>query len=319
MTDVTTTTDLELVGAEPASARPDTLTVTHSPPRPLKSRHAADKRASAPARYRRLDSRKKWFPDLRELVRSWDLLVLLSKREITVTYRQTVLGAAWVFISPLLSAGLFTFVFGSVAKLKTGGTPYFAFSYAGLLVWNLFSNTMTGSSSSLVGNSALISKIYFSRLILPLSQLTSVLIQLAISICLMLVMLVAYGLGFSMHLLLLPVWLILAIALAMGAGLILGAISVSYRDVNNVAPAVMSLFLYLTPVAYATQDVPHSLRTIFLVNPVATLVEGCRWSILGHGYLSGWLVVYSVAFTVALLVTGLVVFARLERGFADVI
>lgn len=270
-------------------------------------------------RRHRIESRRRWLPDLREFFQARDLVVLLSRRQITVTYRQTVLGPAWVLISPLLSAGLFTFVFGRVAHLSNGGTPYFAFSYAGLLAWNVFAATLQGVATSLTANSTLISKIYFSRLVLPAATLGTTLVQLVISFLVMMGLLLAYGLGFSVRLVALPIWLFLSIALAMGVGLILTAISVAYRDVNNVTPALIPLLLYLTPVAYPTADVPSSLRQVFLVNPIATIVEGCRWSVLGQGYLSGWAVFYAVAATIALMIVGLVVFARLEWTFADVI
>jgi lipopolysaccharide transport system permease protein len=271
------------------------------------------------ARHHRIDGRRRWFPDLREVARFRDLLVVMSKRQITITYRQTVLGAIWVLISPLLSAGLFTFVFGSVAHLSSGGVPYFAFSYAGLLGWTAFSSTLTNASASLTSNSTLISKIYFPRLILPFSTVVSTLIQLGVSSAIMLLMVAAYGIGFSVNLLLLPIWLMLAILLGLGGGLIMTAVSVSYRDINNVAPALVSMLLYLTPVAYSTSDVPSSVRHLFLINPVASLVEGCRWSVLGGGDLTAWSVCYSIAATVGLLMAGLVIFARLERTFADVI
>jgi lipopolysaccharide transport system permease protein len=234
-------------------------------------------------------------------------------------YRQTVLGPAWVLISPLLSAGLFTFVFSKVAHLSNGGTPYFAFSYAGLVGWNLFAAGIQGTATSLTGNSGLISKIYFSRLVLPLATLGATFIQLGISLMVMAVLLVVYGLGFSVHLLVLPFWLILAVALAVGGGLILTAISVKYRDINQVTPALIPVLLYLTPVAYPTAAVPPGLREVFLINPVATVIEGCRWSLLGHADLPGWAVVYTVAMTILLVTVGLVVFARLEWDFADVI
>jgi lipopolysaccharide transport system permease protein len=277
--------------------------------------------ASTPdtARRIRIDSRRKWFPDLREFFRSWDLLVLLSRRQITVRYRQTVLGVAWVVITPLLSAGLFTFVFGGVANLSAGGVPYFAFSYAGLLGWNLFATTLTGASSSLTVNAPLISKIYFPRLVLPLSTLAVALIQLGISLCVMSVLLIVYGIGFSAHLLLLPVWLLLATVLGTGIGLILAAISVAYRDINQATPVLVQLFMYLTPVAYATADVPSSVRNLFLLNPMTTVIEGCRWSLLGEAYMSPWAIAYTILATIGSLIAGLLVFARLEWNFADVI
>jgi lipopolysaccharide transport system permease protein len=267
----------------------------------------------------RIDGRHRWFPELRDLANSRDLLRLLSKRQITVTYRQTVLGPAWVFISPLLTAGLFTFVFNRVAKLSDGSTPYFAFAYAGLLGWNVFAVTLGGVAASLNANSALISKIYFPRLVLPLATLSSTVIQLVVSSGVMAVVLLLYQIGPTWRIVLLPVWLLLAILLALSAGLILTAVSVKYRDINAATPLLIPLFLYLAPVAYPTESVPGSLRDLFLINPIATIVEGCRWSILGHGYLSGWAIVLCVTTTMALGVLSLSIFARLEWSFADVI
>jgi lipopolysaccharide transport system permease protein len=267
----------------------------------------------------RIDSRRRWLPDLRAVVRARQLLFLLNRRDITVRYRQTVLGAIWIVVSPLLSAGLFTFVFGRVAKLPSDGLPYFAFSYAGLLGWNLFSDTLLSGSRSLVGNSNLITKIYFPRLVLPISTMASTLVNTGISFVVMLVILFAYRIPLTINLLVLPVWLMLAIALGVGIGLVLTSVSVTYRDVNYVTPALMPLLLYVTPVAYSVNAVPANLRGFYLLNPLATIVEGCRWSLLGSGYLVPAAIVYTFVVTAASLVIGLIVFTRLEWGFADVI
>ena len=245
--------------------------------------------------------------------------MVLARRDITVKYRQTVLGTVWIFGGPLVSAGLFTFVFGRVANLSSGGVPYFAFSYAGLLGWNLFSNLLTSSSQALTNNSTLIGKIYFPRLVLPLSTGGSVLINTAISFVVMLVLLFIYRLGISVQILLLPAWLLLAVMLAVGIGLAVGAIAVTYRDVNYVVPMFTQLLLYLSPVAYGLDAVPKELRKIYLLNPFTTIVEGCRWSLLQHADLTGWAIVYTVILSVVVLMAGLVVFARLESSFADVI
>ena len=274
--------------------------------------------AASAGRRRRIDSRRRWFPDLGEPLHARQLLVLLSRRDITVKYRQTVLGALWIFVSPVLSAGLFTFVFGQVADLESDGVPYFAFSYAGLVGWNLFADTMTGASRSLTANAGLITKIYFPRLVLPFSTVASALINAGVSLCVMLVLLVAYDIGVSFNLLLLPVWLALSIALAMGIGLVLTSISVAYRDINYLTPAIIPLLLYLTPVAYSVNEVPDNLRTLYRLNPAATIVEGCRWSLLGQGDLTAWAIGYTVAVTLAALALGMMLFARLEWSFADV-
>jgi lipopolysaccharide transport system permease protein len=273
----------------------------------------------APVRRIRIDSRRRWFPDLRQLLRYRQLVVLLGRRDITVRYRQTVLGTIWIFAGTLVTAGLFSFVFGRVADLPSGGVPYFAFSYAGLLAWNLFSNTLSNASTSLNPNSSLISKIFFPRLVLPLSTLFSTLVTTVISVGVMIVLLVVYRIELTPQILLLPVWLGLALVLAMGVALALTALSVSYRDINYITPVLTSVLLYLSPVAYSIDAVPANLRDLILLNPLSTIVEGTRWSVLGTGSLTGWAIAYTVVVTVAALIGGLTVFARLESSFADVI
>jgi lipopolysaccharide transport system permease protein len=267
----------------------------------------------------RIDSRRRWFPDLRAVLRARQLLFLLNRRDITVRYRQTVLGAVWIVVSPLLSAGLFSFVFGRVAKLPSDGVPYFAFSYAGLLGWNVFSDVLTSGSKSLVSNSGLITKIYFPRLVLPVSTMASTLVNTAISCAVMLLILLGYSIPLTAHVLLLPFWLLLAVGLGVGIGLVLTSFSVTYRDVNYVTPALLPLMMYVTPVAYSINAVPESLRGLYQLNPVATIVEGCRWSLLGSGNLTPVAIAYTVVITALVLVLGLVVFTRLEWSFADVI
>jgi lipopolysaccharide transport system permease protein len=275
----------------------------------------------APRRRLRIDSLPRWFPDLGALLRYRHLIVLLGRRDITARYRQTVLGIVWIFAGPLVSAFLFSFVFGRVANLPSGGVPYFVFSYAGLLGWNLFSNTLSSASTSLVSNSGLITKIYFPRLVLPLSTLASTLLNTAISFGIMVILLLIYGIGFSFQLLLLPVWLLLAILLAMGIGLVLTACAVLYRDVNYLTGIFTSLLMYLSPVAYSIDAVPASLRHFYLFNPLTTIVEGCRWSLLGSTSLQVpfWAIAYTVALTFGVLMAALALFARLESSFADVI
>lgn len=287
--------------------------------RPVPAHRIAAVPRAANERWLRIDSRRRWLPDLRATFRARQLLLLLCRRDITVMYRQTVLGSIWIVVAPLLSAGLFTFVFGQVAHLSTGGVPYFAFSYAGLLAWNLFSSTLTGAATSIVANSALFTRIHFPRLVLPLSKLAPTLINAAISCVVMFVLLVVYQIGFSLRLLLLPVWLLLAVLLSMGCSLVLSAVAVLYRDVQYVIQAIIPILMFLSPVAYSTDAVPESVRLLYLLNPVATIIDGCRWSLVGHTQLSGWAVVYTVATTFACLVVGLVVFARLENKFADVV
>jgi lipopolysaccharide transport system permease protein len=267
----------------------------------------------------RIDSRRRWFPDLGAALRARQLVILLNRRDITVRYRQTVLGTVWVFVTPLMSAGLFTFVFGQVAQLPSEGVSYFVFAYAGLVGWNVFSDTVTASSKSLTANSSLITKIYFPRLALPLSTIAATLINTALSLGVMACLLVGFHVGFSFHLVALPLWLFLALVLAMAVGLVLASIAVTFRDINQATPFLVSLLLYLTPVAYSADAVPRNLVQIYRLNPVATIVEGCRWSLLGQANLSAWAIVYTVAVTLVMVVVALVLFARLEWGFADVV
>jgi lipopolysaccharide transport system permease protein len=268
----------------------------------------------------RIDSRRQRFPDLRELLRYRQLVVMLGRRDITVRYRQTILGTIWIFAGALVTAGLFSFVFGRIAELPSGGVPYFVFSYAGLLAWNLFSSALSGAGSSLAPNSALISKIYFPRLVLPLSTLASTFLNTLLSFAIMLVLLVAYGIPITEQMLTLPLWLLLGAVLAMGVGLFLGAYSVAYRDVNYATPVLVSVLLYLSPVAYSLAAVPANLRDLYLLNPLATVIEGARWALLGGTYLPpAWAIAYTVVLSLGALVIGMSVFARREWGFADVI
>jgi lipopolysaccharide transport system permease protein len=273
-------------------------------------------------RWLRIDSRRSWVPDLGAVFRSRQLLFLLCRRNITVMYRQTALGSIWLVVNPIISAGLLSFVFGRVAHLSSGGVPYFPFTYAGLLAWNIFSNSVTGAASSLTSNSNLFTRIYFPRLLLPLSALAPTLLNAAISCVVMFVLLLAYSIGFSYRLLLLPFWLGLALLFAVGVSLMVSSIAVLRRDVQYATQVVMPLLLFVTPVAYSVAAVPPGLRTIYLLNPMATIVEGCRWSLVGQthlGTISMWAVAYTIATTFVVLIAGLVVFARLEWRFADVV
>jgi len=268
----------------------------------------------------RIDGRRRWFPDLSELFAYRHLVVLLGRRDITTRYRQTVLGTVWIFTGPLVSAGLFSFVFGRVANLPSQGVPYFVFSYAGLLAWNLFAGVLSGSSSSVTSSAALISKIYFPRLVIPLYSVVNSLVTLVISFAILLVLLIISGVGFSAQFVLFPIWLCMGAALGMGLALTFTSASVWYRDVNYLTPLITQLLLFLSPVAYSIQAVPANLRDLYLLNPLSTIVEGARWSLLGTSYLPpAWAIAYSLALTVLALVGGLVVFTRFEGGFADVI
>jgi lipopolysaccharide transport system permease protein len=257
--------------------------------------------------------------EVSEVWRFRDLLVALAARDVKLRYRQTVLGVAWVMLQPLLAAAIFAFVFGRVAKLPSEGAPYFVFAFAGMMGWNAFGQTITKAGFSLIGNAHLVSKVYFPRLILPLSTLFSTLIDFAVALVLVVGMMVWYGINPGWAVLTLPVWLALLLLLAMGVSFFVAALMVSYRDVQYVVPVVLQLLTYASPVAYAVSAVPERFRDAYMLNPLAGLLQVFRWSLLGAGEVHwGW-VGYSAGMAVAVFVIGAYAFRRMERQFADVI
>jgi lipopolysaccharide transport system permease protein len=262
----------------------------------------------------------RWVPiNVRELWHFHDLLMTFAGRDVKLRYRQTLLGGLWVILQPLAGAGIFTVVFGRVAHLPSDGVPYFLFAYMGLLAWNAFSQTLTRSSISLLGGANLIAKIYFPRLILPLSVVFSTLIDSAVALAMGGVLMALNGVAPGPGVLLLPVWFLLLLMMAMGIGLTTSALNVSYRDVGFVVPVVVQFLLFASPVAYAVSAVPHSLHFFYLLNPLTGLLEAFRWSILGSGHPDWAGVVYSAVASVVLFVAGGYAFKSLERKFADVI
>ena len=257
--------------------------------------------------------------DLTELWRFRDLLFVLAGRDIRVRYKQTLLGSTWVVLQPLLTAGIFSFVFGTVANLPSDGIPYFIFAYSGLLAWNAFNGTASKASGALVGNAHLVGKVYFPRLILPLSTMGSTLVDFAVSAALLAVLLPVYGIAFHAGLLLLPLWLALMLVLALGIGLMAGSLAVRYRDVGRVLGVFLGLLLFVSPVSYAASAVPERFRAVYSLNPLVGYIDTFRWSLLGTGSLDWRALAYSVLVSVVVLAAGLALFKRLERGFADVI
>jgi lipopolysaccharide transport system permease protein len=218
-----------------------------------------------------------------------------------------------------MAAGIFSFVFGAVAKMPSDGKPYFLFSYCGLLGWNLFNSTVTRASTCLIGNAGLVSKIYFPRLILPFSTLPSALLDFFVALGMLAVLMALHRTGVSAAVLLFPGWIILVAMLAMGVGLWTSALSVSYRDVQYVLPVVLQLLLYATPIAYAVSAVPPRLRTYLDLNPLSSVMEGIRWSLLGTPHPDWRYVLYSAICCLLVLASGAIAFKNMERRFADVI
>jgi len=257
--------------------------------------------------------------DLRELWQFRDLLFALAGRDVKLRYKQTALGVIWVVLQPLMAAGIFTFVFGKVAKLSSDGQPYFIFSFAGLLGWNLFSGVLTKVSGALVGNSHLIAKVFFPRLILPLSSIASAFVDFTVAAGMLAVLMAIYGLVPGWGLLLLPVWLAILLMLATGVGLYASSLMVSYRDVGYVLPVAVQILLYASPIAYSVSEVPEHLRQWFDLNPLSSLFVAIRWSVFGSGSIDFVQLSYSAGIAVTVLLVGLFAFKRMERKFADVI
>jgi len=257
--------------------------------------------------------------DFASVWRYRDVLMAIAGRDVKLRYKQTLLGVAWVLLQPLLAAGIFTFVFGLIAKMPSDGKPYFVFSYAGLLGWNLFSNTITRTSTSLISNSQMISKIYFPRLILPLSSVPSTLLDFGVSLGMFIVFMLIYRLPVGWPLLLFPVWLLLLLMLSCGVGLWTSALSVSYRDVQYILPVAMQLLMYGSPAGYSMSGVSEKYRVYLYWNPLSSLLEAIRWSLLGSAAPDWRFVGYSAAICIFTLVTGAFIFKRMERQFADVI
>ncbi len=256
--------------------------------------------------------------NLRELWAYRELLAVLTQRDIRVRYKQTVLGVAWAVIQPLLTMILFSFVFGRLAKIPSDGLPYPIFVYAGLLPWTFFANALSTSGNSLVGQQHLISKVYFPRLIIPLSSVGTGLIDFAVSAAILLILMVHFGIGWSINLLAVPLLILAVIFIALGVGTLLSALTVSYRDFRYVVPFVVQFWMYATPVVYPASLFPEKWRWFLFLNPMAGLIEGFRSAFLAQPF--NWVgISISMAVAASVFVFGVFYFEKMERRFADII
>ena len=255
----------------------------------------------------------------RDLWRYRELLGFLAWRDIKVRYKQAVLGVAWAVIQPAVQTFLLAFVFGKLAKMPAGGIPYPLLVLAGLLPWQLFSSAFSGAGSSIVGNANLISKVYFPRLIVPLSALAVALIDMAILLVFTVPIAAFFGVLPTWRLLLLPAFVLGALLVALGAGLWITALTVKYRDFRFITPFILQIGVFVTPVGYRTDFLPN-WRDLLALNPLTGVVDGFRWCLLGgttEFYALGFAI--SVAISIMLLASGLWYFRKTERQFADVI
>jgi lipopolysaccharide transport system permease protein len=261
-----------------------------------------------------------WVPlKLGELWQYRELLVFLVWRDTKVRYKQASLGVAWAVIQPLMTMVIFSVIFGELAKLPSENIPYPLFSYAALLPWQLFSGALTRSGSSLVGNATLLTKVYFPRLIIPLSTTIGGLVDFSISFLVLLGLMLFYGMAPTWAIFWLPLLVVFTLVTALSVGLWLSALNVEYRDVQHIIPFIIQAWMYASPVAYSAELIPSGpWRFVYGLNPVAGIIQSFRWALLGASP-PGELMLVSVGMVMILLVAGLYYFRRMEKVFADVV
>jgi lipopolysaccharide transport system permease protein len=257
--------------------------------------------------------------DLAELWRYRELLFFLTLRDVKLRYKQTALGVAWAVLQPLLTMAVFTIFFGNLGKMPSDGKPYAVFVLAALVPWQLFAYALTQSSNSLVAEQRLITKVYFPRLIVPVASVLAGLVDFLVALVLLLVLMAGYGVAPGWGVLTAPVFALFAVLTALAVGLWLSALNVQYRDVRYTIPFLTQFWLFATPVAYPASIVPEAYRPLYGLNPMAGVVEGFRWALLGTDAPPWGLVAVSAGVVLGLLTGGLFYFRRMEKTFADVV
>jgi lipopolysaccharide transport system permease protein len=268
----------------------------------------------------RIEPSKGWVSlKLHELWEYRELLYFLTWRDVKVRYKQTVLGAAWAIIQPLFTMVVFSVFFGKLAKVPSDGIPYPIFSYTALVPWTFFAQGMNQASNSLVRYANLIKKVYFPRLALPIAKLLAGTVDFALAFIVLLGMMLAYGIMPTVNALWLPFFLLLALITSLGTALWLAAMNVQFRDVGYTVPFITQFWMFATPIAYPSSLLPEPWRTLYGINPMAGVVEGFRWALLGADTAPGPIVIVSSLVALALLVSGVFYFRRMEKTFADVV
>ena len=267
-----------------------------------------------------IEPRKGWVPaDLKEIWNYRELLYFLTKRDIQVRYKQTVLGGLWAIIQPAFTMLVFTLFFGRLAKMPSDGIPYPIFVYAGLLPWTYFANAVAASGNSLVGSANLITKVYFPRIMIPASAALAGLLGFAVAVLVLAVLMIYYQLLPGANIFVFPVLVALTFLSAVGTGLWLSALNVQFRDIRYVIPFVIQIWLFVSPVIYPVSLVRENLQWILAINPMAGVIHAYRASLLGHQLIDWPLLGISTMMIIALFLSGLYYFRRMERTFADVI
>lgn len=257
--------------------------------------------------------------NLRELWVYRDLFYFLVWRDIKVRYKQTVLGAAWAILQPFFTMVVFSIFFGRLAGIPSDGVPYPIFSYAALVPWQFFANGLSNSSNSLVGSSNLIKKVFFPRLVIPISAVLSGIVDFILAFVVLLIMMAVFGIVPTKNVIWLPFLLLLALITSLGFGLWFSALNVQFRDIRYAVPFMIQAWLFITPIAYPSSLLNEPWQTLYAINPMAGVVEGFRWALLDTDTQPGSMVFVSAIVASAVFVGGLYYFRRMEKTFADVV
>ncbi len=260
----------------------------------------------------------RFFPDFLEIFGYKQLLLSLAWRDIRVKYAQTYIGLLWTFINPVFNILILSFVFGVVAKVDTNGVPQILFTVAGLSAWTYFSTLINEAGNSIVGAQSMIKKIYFPRLVIPLSKAISGLVDLVVTLICLVIIMGFYGISPGVNAIYLPVFIILVLLSGLSAGIFVSALTTRYRDFSFIVPMIVRIGLFATPIAYAASAVPAKYKLIYFLNPMAGIVEGFRWSLLGIGNPEPYMF-YSIGLLIIASIVGLYYFAKIERTMADIL
>lgn len=254
---------------------------------------------------------------LGDLWRYRELIYFLTWRDVLVRYKQTLLGAAWAIIQPVMQMVVFNFLFGDMANISTGDIPRPVFTFAALLPWNLFAKALGDASRSLVSSSGMITKVYFPRLVIPLSSTLSGVVDFAVAFLILVGMLIYYNVQLTAQVWVVPLFILLTLVAALGVGLWLSAWNLHYRDVRYLLPFLTQVWLFATPIAYPLSEIPAKWYNLYILNPMVGVVEGFRWALVGGDPVEPIVLILSVSISVVVLITGLFYFKRMERTFAD--
>lgn len=266
-----------------------------------------------------IDSKNRWYDlNIKEIIQYRELLWTLTYRDIRVKYAHTAIGFVWAFLNPIMSLLIMSFVFGVVARVNTNGIPHILFTLSGLIGWTYFATVMADAGNSIIASQSMVTKVYFPRLIIPLSKAISGLIDLSITLLCLAVLFLWYGFVPSANVIYFPLFLLYAILIGVSAGIWMSALTIRFRDFQYITPIVLRVGMYATPVAFPSNLVPEKFQIIFFLNPVAGAVEGLRWSLLGGTELSPYIFV-SVGFVFLLFISGLYYFRKVEKVIADII